>query len=127
MNLETYFECPRCDRYLNGLQSLGRLECSYHPGDLEYIDKDGKDYWQYSCCKRRPARHLYDSMAVMLGGVMEVPHARVKGCTPCDHGNDFAPVAVADIAEYIADGSLEPSAWKRFDQESMYVHREARQ
>ena len=126
MDLETYFECPRCDRYLNGFQSLGKLQCSYHPGDLEFINKNKKEICVYSCCKKRPVQINYNAMSLMLGGIVERVHPKVKGCVACDCGNDFEPVAVQDIAEFIADGTLEPASWKRFDQETMYIHRKAR-
>lgn len=121
--MDAYFECPRCNRYVNGIQSLGKMQCSYHPGDLEYLDINGKEVCRYSCCKKRPRVIRYNAMSVMLGGQSEYTPPKVKGCKACDCGTDFEPVAVTDVAEYIAEGLMDPSEWKRFDKHNMYIHR----
>tara|TARA_Y100001954_G_scaffold236984_1_gene299315 strand:+ start:6476 stop:6871 length:396 start_codon:yes stop_codon:yes gene_type:complete len=120
MDLERYFVCNRCRRYTNGVLSIGRWECSYHPGHEEYVTINGEEICRFSCCKQRVRALKYHDLGVLMG---QSEHCvrRPKGCTPCDCGDDLTPVHVDDMLDYLTD--IDYAQWKGFDSRTMTLHR----
>ena len=108
--MDKLFICPRCDNYANKLTTMGTWGCRYHPG--EYNTKTG-----YSCCgqKIRPLR--YNPTYVLLGAHEEYVKAP-PGCTPCDCGEDLAPIHIPDIQEVLSDINIDK--WQGVDYPYLY-------
>lgn len=111
MDPSKLFVCPRCDNYSSKLTTMGRWQCSHHPG--EYDPEKG-----YSCCgqKIRPLR--YNPTYVLLGAREEFVKPP-KGCTPCDCGTDLARIHIDDIKNML--DQIDIDKWQGF--EYPYLHR----
>jgi len=120
MDLEKQFICHRCKRYTNGVLCIGRWQCRYHPGEEEFVTINDKDICRFSCCHQRVRDLKYNDLAVIMGQ-QEHCVRRPKGCTPCDCGDDFAPVHVDELTEFIRD--IDHTKWKGFDTKTMILHR----
>ena len=102
--------CPRCDRYTSPMHSMGRWECSYHPG--EYIVDEG-----YSCCGKKVRALRYNPTSVLLGQSEHYVRPP-RGCTPCDCGNDLADIHIEDIAHVV--DQIDIDKWKGFRYPILY-------
>lgn len=108
--LRRCFVCPRCGRYAAPITSMGRWQCSYHPGEYD-VDKG------YSCCGQKVRSLRINPTCTMLGQQERyVPPPR--GCTPCDCGTDLSSVHIQDIAHLV--DIIDIDKWKGFIYPTLY-------
>lgn len=108
--MDKLFVCPRCDRYVSKMTSMGRWECCYHPGEYD-VDTG------FSCCGRKVRELNYNPTYVALGA-REMNVREPKGCTPCDCGDNLRSIDIHDIAEFV--DQIEVDKWKGFDFPTLY-------
>ena len=118
--MEVSFICDRCKRYTNNMVSMGRWQCSFHPGAEEFVTINGKEICRFSCCHKRVRDLKYNDLAVIMGQ-QEHCVTRSRGCTPCDCGNDLDAVHIDDLTDFIQQ--MDHTLWRGFDSNTMILHR----
>lgn len=113
--MRRYYVCPRCDRYTTPISSMGRWECSYHPGT--YIVDKG-----YTCCGQKVKKLRYNPTCVLLGQ-QEHYVKPPRGCTPCDCGTSLADVHIEEIAHMV--DVMDVDKWKGFVYPILYRSKHA--
>ena len=114
-SLQKLFVCPTCDKYTSKLLSMGRWECSFHPGTYD-VDTG------YSCCGKKVREIRYNPISVALGQQEHyVPEP--KGCTPCDCGGIQGNIHIEDIASFV--DIIEVDKWKGFAYPILHTNKQS--